>query len=191
MKDVKELVESFKNDDGEINWEKANEAYNKNINDIVVSKVSKETEKAQQEATNKVFNELGIEADTLEDAKVWAKRMNGKTDEFKERNAKLEKQLKELQGVSDELNKYKQQATQTSQINKLLAKGVDAEQAEFLQYKFNKQVDEDTSFDDIANKYFEENEPKPKSTNKFVKNKKTSGDEVDPSIKKRYKYFQN
>lgn len=199
MKDIKELVESYKTEDG-VNWEEANKAYNEHINNIVSSKVSKEVEKAkesaQQEITKSFINDLGIEAEDVDGVKVWAKKMMGNTDEFKEQNIQLEKQLKEAQAKAKEFeNNYKQvnnEYTTTKQIQKIIGKGYDPEQAEYLQFKLSKQVNEEQSFDDLLESITEPEETKPKSTNRFVKTPKGSHTDISDSIKKRYpNYFGN
>lgn len=195
-KDLQELVTQFTNEEGQVDWEKANESYNEHINGIVTKNVAKETEKAKESTLQTFISELGIEGKSLDDVKLWTKKMAGNTDEFKETNIKLEKELAEIKEKYDlttsELNTLRQEMTNSAQLSKIKSLGVDEEQAEFIHYKLSRQVTEEKGFDELFEEYAKEHEQetKPTTTNKFVK-RNTGNDVIAESIQKRYpKYFK-
>ena len=188
VKDIQEIITNY-TVDGEVNWEKVNEETNNHINGIVTKSVAKELEKREPEIVGSFIKELGIEGSSIDDVKLWAKKMGGSTDEFKEKNIKLEKELSELtknyEFTTKELNEIRSQAQKVSQMNRLISAGLDAEQAEFVQWKLNKQVDDEHTFDSLLETYLKENQPK--NNNRFVKQTFDSNkEEIPDSIKKRY-----
>lgn len=201
MKELKDLIQASVKEGAEVNlehfdFEKGNEAFNTHINGIIKKNTSKELEKMKDETFKTFVQEVGIEAADLDAVKLWVKKMNGNTDEFKEANIALEKQLKEIEEkynvTVSELDDFKSKAVTSAQINAIISKGFDAETAELLQIKFSREVTDEKTFDVVLEEYVKEHEPKP-DTNKFVKRQRKNGnEEVSESIRKRYpNYFKN
>ena len=199
MKDLKEFVTANLKEGADIDlseyidFEKGNEAFNTHINGIVTKSVGKETEKVKGEIFTTFVQELGIEAKDMEGVKLWAKKMNGNTDEYKELNTKLETELNEIKEkynlTNKELAEFKESALKSARISKIVQNGFDPEQAEFLEYKLSKEVTEEKDFDAVLTEYAKENKPKI-DTNKFQRSQFKGNNEVSDSIRKRYpKYF--
>lgn len=187
MKSIKDLVEAHKLEDGSIDFEKAEASYQKHINDIVAAKT--DPEKITAKAIEQISNDLGIDAKSLDDVKIYIKKMGGNTDEYKEQNLKLEKELatirKEKEDIANEYNTFKGEYTTKEQLNMIKALGLDEERAEFLHYKLNKQVGEDKDFNAVFEEYKKEHvdEFKQPKTN-FRKVRETlpsEGDDLDIS----------
>jgi hypothetical protein len=199
MKDLKELMQASLKDGVEVNFDnfdfdKGNEAFNTHINGIVKKNTSKEMEKVKGEVFKTFVQELGIEANDLDGVKLWAKKMNGNTDEYKELNTKLEKELAEITEKynlsSGELKEFKEKALYSARINKILQSGFSQDEAEFLEFKLNKEVTEENDFKTVLEEYVKENKPKT-STNRFVKRQQSNDSVVAESIRKRYpNYFK-
>jgi len=99
--------------------------------------------------------------------------MGGSTDEFKEANIKLEKQLKELENKYNIEVETRTTLENASKLEKEYAAikqlGVqDEDQLEFLHFKFNKAVTEEKPYEQVVAEYAKEN--KLKTTTKFIKN---------------------
>ena len=189
--DLNKVIEANKTEDG-LNVEEVMKAIdNDYVNPIIASK-KPNLEKANQEFLGSVMKDLGIDGNTLDDFKVWTKKMGGNTDQFKEENITLSNQLKELKGkyeeVSNEYGKVKQEYATTAQLSKIKDIGIVGEEAEFLQYKLSKQVTEETPFDKLLEEYAKE-EQKTKTDQKFVKkNFKSTGGEFMDAFNSRKKY---
>ena len=199
MKELKDLISASDKEGVEIDFDKfdfdkGNEAFNTHVNGIIKKNTSKELEKVKGEAFKTFIQEIGVEAEDLDGVKLWAKKMNGNTDEVKELNIKLEKELKEIKDKYDlsnkELSEFKAQALKSARLNAIVGKGFDNDEAEFIEFKLNKLVTEEKDFDKVLEEYAEENKPKT-STNKFIKTKHKKDDGISDSIKKRYpNYFK-
>jgi len=170
MYDLKKLVEA-NTVDGVIDYDKVMAGLdNDYVNPIVAKKTDKE--KLMPEVIASVVKELGIDGESIDDLKLYVKKMGGSTDEIKEANIKLEKQLKEIQANYETevatRTKLENDTKETYQINKIRSLGVeDNDQVEFLQFKFNKQVTEEKDFDAVVAEYAKENGVK--TTTKFIK----------------------
>jgi hypothetical protein len=155
MKSIKELIESHTNEEGQIDYEKADASYQKHINDIVAAKT--DPDKLATKAVDQIASELGIEAKSLDDVKLYIKKMGGNTDEIKETNMKLEKELeairKEKEDIHNEYQTFKGEYTTKDQLNMIKSLGLDEERAEFLHFKLNKQVGEDKDFNAVFEEY--------------------------------------
>ncbi len=159
MKTLKELVEKFKDEEGNIDFEEGDKAYQKHINDVVASKTDES--KVLPKAIEKIASELGVEANSVDDLKTYIKKMGGNTDEIKEENIKLSKELDKYKSDYEETLTAKQQLENEfktkTQLDKIKSLGVDEERAEFLHYKLNKQVNDEVDFDKVLESYKEEN----------------------------------
>ena len=150
--ELKELIAS-NTVEGVIDYEKAETDFQNHINGIVTKNVKKDIGKKEAELMGNFISELGIEADDLEGVKKWAEVMNNNTNDFKTTNLTLEKQLKESLEKQNGLQKEYTEFKQDSLIKSL---GVKDEEAEFLKYKFNKNVNEETSFESLVDLYKKE-----------------------------------
>lgn len=197
--DIKELLQASVKEGVELNLEETfdlegvSTQLNESINGIVTKNVKGEKDKLAKEVFTNFTSELGIEAEDMDGVKLWAKRMNGNTDEFKEANTKLTKELSELKekyGTTEaELQEIKQQALFQNRMTTIMSEGFSADEAEFIEFKLGKQVTEEQSFDDLFKEYINEN--KPKTNNRFRKRETSDTDDVPESIKKKYpKYFK-
>jgi len=164
MKDLKNLIEQHTDDEGAINYEAVQEAVNGEINDIV-AKNKPNTDKLKDELRGEVAKELigglGIDGESVDDLKLWAKKMGGSTDEYKEANIKLEQELKkaqeELQQIAETKTQLETELTDRERLNKIKELGVkDGETAEFVKFKLDKMVDDSTDFDTALEKFREE-----------------------------------
>lgn len=164
MKNIENLITENTNEEGVVNYEAVESAVNDEINNIV-AKNKPNTDKLKEElygeVTSEIIRGLGIEGQSIDDLKLWAKKMGGSTDEFKEANIKLEEELKKAQEQLDQLSQEKQQIEQeyttTQQLQKIKQAGVgDDETAEFIKFKLDKQVGEDKDFDTALNEFREQ-----------------------------------
>lgn len=164
MKDLKSLIEQHTDDEGVVNYDLVEEAVNSEINNIV-AKNKPNTDKLKDELKSEVAKEiiggLGIDGESVDDLKLWAKKMGGSTDEYKEANIKLEQELKkaqeELQQTAETKTQLETELTDRERLNKIKELGVkDSEAAEFVKFKLDKMVDENTDFDAALEKFREE-----------------------------------
>jgi hypothetical protein len=160
--DLKELIEKYKAEDGKINYEEAETAFQTHVNGIVTKNVKKEVGKKEAEVMSNFISELGIEAEDIDGVKKWVGVMNNNTDDFKKTNVKLQSELeKALQGNQALKTEY----TTFKQDTLLNSVGVKGEQADFLKYKFNKNISDDVTFESQLEEWKKENKV---TTNKFV-----------------------
>mgnify|MGYP001149811746 CR=1 FL=1 len=161
MKNIKSLIEQHTNDEGVINYDSVETAVNDEVNNIV-AKNKPDTDKLKQDLHGEVAKEiiggLGIEGQTVDDLKLWAKKMAGNTDEFKETNIKLEQELESLKKQYEEVetakNNIEQEYTNTQQLQKIKQLGVkDDETAEFVKFKLDKLVGDDKDFDTALDEF--------------------------------------
>jgi hypothetical protein len=159
MKTFKELVEKFKDEEGNINFEEGDKAYQKHINDVVAAKTDES--KILPKAVEKIAGELGVEASSVDDLKTYIKKMGGNTDEIKEENIKLQKELDKYKNDYEETLTAKQELENEfktkTQLDMIKSLGVDDDRADYLHYKLSKKVDEDNPFDKVLETYKEEN----------------------------------
>ena len=161
MKNIKSLIEQHTNDEGVIDYDSVETAVNDEVNNIV-AKNKPDTDKLKQDLHGEVAKEiiggLGIEGQTVDDLKLWAKKMAGNTDEFKETNIKLEQELESLKKQYEEVetakNNIEQEYTNTQQLQKIKQLGVkDDETAEFVKFKLDKLVGDDKDFDTALDEF--------------------------------------
>ena len=179
--DLKEVVEQHKTDDG-LNYEAVMKSIDEQyVNPIIASK-KPNVEKIQAEYVGTIAQDLGIEGNTVDDIKLWAKKMGGNTDEIKEANLTLEKQLKEyktnFEQVNNEYSTLKQSHTEMQRLSKINGLGILGEDAEFLNYKLSKQVTEEKTFESLLEEYAKENKPSG-TTMKFQKKRGFDGGKSD------------
>lgn len=164
MKDIKSFIEKHTNEEGVIDYEAVEEAINGEINGIV-AKNKPDTDKLKQElhgeVAKSIISGLGIEGSTVDDLKLWAKKMGGSTDEFKEANIKLEQELEKAKAELNDIATAKQELettlTNKERLSRIKEFGVkDDETAEFIKFKLDKLVGEDKDFDTALNEFKEQ-----------------------------------
>lgn len=165
---------------------------NKFTNDVVAKK--SDPEKLMPEAIEKVIGELGIDGKSLDDVKTYIKKMGGNTDEIKEENLKLSKELETIKKERDEYeNKYSslnQEYTTKTQLDMIKGLGKDGEEAEFLHWKIN-QGRGDKEFDEALKEYQEANPDtfrKKETTNRrtYIENENAGNSEFLDAFNKRH-----
>ena len=181
MYDLKKVIDTHTTE-GVIDFEKVMQVVD---NDYVNPIIAKKTDKTKllNEAVETVVKELGINGQSIDDIKLYVKKMGGSTDEIKEENLKLVKERDELlKKYEDEVSNHTKLLEETKldkELNMIKNIGIqDADQVEFLHYKFNKQVSDEKTYEQVVAEYAKEN--KLKTTTKFVKdefgNSGNSGD---------------
>lgn len=164
MKNIKSLIEQHTNEEGVVDYDQVETAVNDEINNIV-AKNKPDTDKLKEElhgeVTSEIIRGLGVEGQSVDDLKLWAKKMAGNTDEFKETNIKLEEELnkakEELERIATEKQTIENEYTNTQRLNQIKQLGVgDDETAEFIKFKLDKQVSEDKDFDTALNEFREQ-----------------------------------
>lgn len=176
MYDLKKVIEANTND-GVIDYDKVMGVID---NDYVNPIVAKKTDESKllPKAVSQVINELGIEGESIDDVKLYIKKMGGSTDEIKEENLQLAKKVKELEGQYNETleakTKFENEIKEKQQVDMLVNKlGIDTstkegqKQLEFYKWDFNRQVDDETTFENVVESYVKENDIK--TTTKFIK----------------------
>jgi NACalpha-BTF3-like transcription factor len=151
--DLKSLIEKH-TVDGEINFDEAEQAFQTHVNGIVVKNTTKEVDKYKQEYTTSFIKELGIEANDIEGVKKWVSNTKDNSTDFKEKNVTLQTELEKAMSLNSNLTKEYTDFKQNTLINQL---GVDGEKAEFLKYKFNKNVTDELTFESQVENYKKEN----------------------------------
>ena len=194
MKDIKAFIEKHTNEEGVVDYEALQETVNSEINNIV-AKNKPDTDKLKQElhgeVAKSIISGLGIEGSTVDDLKLWAKKMGGSTDEFKEANIKLEQELEkarqELEQVASAKQELEQNLTYKEQMSRIKELGVkDEETAEFIKFKLDKLVNDDKDFDTALTE-FKEQAPtyfraKEVTTNRRFPNAETVIDDKDADV---------
>lgn len=171
MYDLKKVIEEFTVDEV-VDYDKVMAKLDNDYVNPIVAKKADES-KLLPKAIAQVVSELGVEGETIDDLKLYVKKMGGSTDEFKEANIKLEKELKELENkynVEVETRTKIETETRLEKEYQAIKKlGIeDDDQVEFLHFKFNKAVTEEKPYEQVVAEYANEN--KLKTTTKFVKN---------------------
>ncbi|RLI45405.1 hypothetical protein DRO61_10620 [Candidatus Bathyarchaeota archaeon] len=177
--ELKDLIGKY-TVEGVINFEKVEIDFQKHINGIVTKDVKKQVGKKEAEVMGNFISELGIEADDLEGVKKWVKVNSDNSSDFKKDNLKLDKDFNNLTTTHTDLQKEYTNFKQDTLIGSL---GVNPEQAEFLKYKFNKDVTEDDTFESRVVGYKKDNRI---TTNVDVQNNFEDNNDSDPlaSLKK-------
>ena len=165
MKNVDKLIEQHTDEEGTIDYEAVEAAINEEVNNIVAKNkpdTGKLKEELKGEVTAELISGLGIEGQTVDDLKLWAKKMGGSTDEIKEQNLYLENQLKELtekyEAADQERRTYQENLRNQEAISKVRKFGVrDDDTAEFIKFKVEKQLTDDVDFDTALENFREEN----------------------------------
>ena len=171
--ELKELLSKY-TVDGNIDFEKAETEYQEHINGIVTKNVKKEVGKKEAEVMSSFISELGIEANDLDGVKKWVGVMKDNTNDYKDTNVKLESQLQETLKKQNALQSEYVNFKQDTLIGSL---GVKDEEAEFLKYKFNKNVSDDVTFESLVDNYKKENRI---TTNKEINNNFEDHNESSP-----------
>lgn len=165
MKNIDKLIEQFTDEEGNIDYTELEAKINEEVNNIVAKNkpdTSKLREEVKGEVAGEIISGLGIEGSTVDDLKLWAKKMGGSTDEIKEQNLYLEKELNSLREQYEEADKqrreYEQSIRSQEAISKVRKFGVkDDDTAEFIKFKVEKNLTEDTDFDTALENFREEN----------------------------------
>lgn len=194
MKDIKAIIEKHTNEEGVIDYEALEEVVNGEINGIV-AKNKPDTDKLKQElhgeVAKSIISGLGIEGSTVDDLKLWAKKMGGSTDEFKEANIKLEQELEKARAELNDIATAKQELettlTNKERLSRIRELGVkDEETAEFIKFKLDKLVGEDKDFDTALNEFKEQSptyfRTQSVTTNRRVPNAETIIDDKDADV---------
>ena len=183
MYNLKEVIEA-NTVDGVIDYEKVMGTLDTDyVNPIVAKKTDKE--KLSKEAVSTLVKELGIDGENVDDLKLYIKQMGGNTDEIKEANIKLQKEFDILKSnydiEVDTRTKLENETKLSNQIALVRGLGFDNEnEIEYMQFKFNKLVSDDKTFDQVVEEYAKENGVK--TTTRFVKDDfggKGSDKEID------------
>lgn len=186
MKDLKGFLEKYKTEDG-YDFETANEALNEDINKIVAKNKPSE-EVLLEKAQASLIEGLGIDAKSLDDVKTYIKKMGGNTDEFKEANLKLEKELNDYKSqfetLSNEKSTLEQQFRQRDEFDKIRSLGIDTDdKLEFVHFKVGKLVNDERDFDTALAEYKETNPDlfrnKEVSTGRRFRSSDSTGGDLD------------
>lgn len=169
--DIKKLIETHTND-GEVDYTKINEELEEQNRNIVVKESKKEVEKLKGEQLTNLIKEIGVDGETIDDLKLYIKKLGGSTDEVKEEALRLEKELKELKGKYDTEveTRTKLEAAQKEQAEIELIKGLgvtDEKQIKYLKWDLSQQVTDEKDFATVVEEYKKENDIT--TTTKFVK----------------------
>lgn len=180
MYDLKAIIEAH-TVEGVVDYEKVmGDIDNGYVNPIVAKKTDKS--KLIPEVTAQLIKELGVEGESIDDLKLYVKKMGGSTDEIKEANLELEKRYKELETNHKEtVGKLTQLETKQQELHReQLIRGLgvqDEKQIEFLKWDLNRKVTEEKDFDTVVAEYAKENNVK--TTTKFVKDPYGVSNETD------------
>ena len=171
MYDLKTIIEA-NTVDGVIDYEKVmGNVDSEYVNPIVAKKTDKS--KLLPEAVTEVIKGLGLEsAESIEDLKLYVKKLGGTTDEAKEANILLDLKLKELQGKYDtevETRTGLEKKTKlASEFDTIKALGIeDKDSVDFLHFKLSKLVTDDKDFNAVVAEYAKDNDVK--TTTRFIK----------------------
>lgn len=165
MKNIDKLIAQYTDEEGNIDYQELETKINEEVNNIVAKNkpdTSKLREEVKGEVAQELISGLGIEGSNVDDLKLWAKKMGGSTDEFKEANIQLEQKVKELEekynAAAQEKEQYEQSLRTQEAISKVRKYGVkDDDTAEFIKFKVEKQLSDDVDFDTALESFREEN----------------------------------
>lgn len=191
--DIKKLIDTHTKD-GEVDYTKINDELEQQNRNIVVKEATKEVEKQQGEIIAKFVKELGVDGETIEDVKLYVKKMGGSTDEIKEELLKLEKSYKELesnyQTEVETRTKYETEQKETKELELIKSLGVtDEKQIKYLQWDLKQQVTDEKDFATVVAEYAKENDVK--TTTKFVQDDFGLGSTKDLDIGAAWKAQNN
>jgi hypothetical protein len=160
--DIEKLI-STHTKDGEVDYTKINEELETQNRNIVVKEASKEVEKLKGEQLTNLIKEIGVDGESIDDVKLYIKKMGGSTDEVKEENIKLTKELEnlktELTNEVESRTKIENEIKEKSQLELIKGLGVtDEKQIKFLKWDLSQQVSEDKTFEQVVAEYAKENE---------------------------------
>ena len=169
--DIKKLIDTHTTD-GEVDYTKVNEELETQNRNIVVKESKKEVEKLKGEQLTNLIKEIGVDGETIDDLKLYIKKLGGSTDEVKEEALRLEKELKELQGKYEEEvnNRTKLEETQkeAKELELIKSLGVtDEKQIKYLKWDLSQQVTDEKDFATVVEEYRKENDIT--TTTKFIK----------------------
>lgn len=165
MKNIDKLILQHTDEEGNIDYEALETRINEEVNNIVAKNkpdTSKLREELKSEVAAEIISGLGVEGNSVDDLKLWAKKMGGSTDEIKEQNIALEKQLKHIQEQYEAVEQKKLEYEQNYKNQEALAKvrkfGVkDDDAAEFIKFKVEKTLTDDVDFETALENFREEN----------------------------------
>ena len=130
QEELQKVIQGLTNEDGQIDWAKATEAINNDINNVV----AKQSDKAKDEARKELFSALEVES--VED---------------------ILKRLDEVKEVKDTLNKTQGQLTDYQRKEALYSQGItDPDRVDYILYNVNKRVSDEVSFEDAFKAYRDE-----------------------------------
>lgn len=160
MKNIKNILAEYIKDEevkqtimDNIDFEGFEEKANEEVNRIV-AKNKPDEEKLKSETTKQILSELGVEGETVEDAKKHIEQATSSTDEYKSKYEDLAKEKEELEQQKSNLETQFQTKEQMDKIKEFGVK--DNDRAEFIHYKVGKMVDDDTPFEDALTSLQEE-----------------------------------
>jgi len=137
MKDLEKIVKDLTNEDGVVDWAKATDLVNKEINDVVLKN------------TGKLDDKLG-------DAKVEAKQELLKLFEV-ETTDDLLKKLDDAKQKGESLNDLEGELTKYKQKELLYSQGItDQDKVDYILFNVNKRVNDEVEFEDAYKTYREE-----------------------------------
>ena len=188
--DIKSLIDKFTNE-GTVDYTKVNEELETQNRNIVIKEASKEVDKIKEETLTNLIKELKVEGSTIEDVKLYIKQIGGSTDEAKEEVIRLTTEYNKLKTDYDTevetRTTIEAEAKGKKQIELIKGLGItEKKQIEFFQWDFNKQVTDDTSFEDVVTSYAKENDIK--TSTKYIKDDfGSSGSSKDLDISAAFK----
>jgi len=171
MYDLKAIIEA-NTQDGVTDFEKVMGSVDSEyVNPIIAKKTDKS--KLLPEAVTEVIKGLGLEsAESIEDLKLYVKKLGGSTDEAKEANILLDLKVKELQGLYDKevetRTGLEKKTKLSSEYDTIKALGIeDKDSVDFLHFKLSKLVTDEKDFNTVVAEYAKENDVK--TTTRFIK----------------------
>ena len=192
--DIEKLIQQHTND-GEVDYTKINEELETQNRNIVVKESKKEVEKLKDEQLTNLIKEIGVDGETIDDLKLYIKKLGGSTDEVKEEALKLEKQYNELKAEYDKEveSRTKLETAQKEQAELELIKGLgvtDEKQIKYLKWDLSQQVTEEKDFATVVEEYRKTNDIT--TTTKFIKDdfgsvKSTKDLDISEALKNKLK----
>ena len=152
---LKDLIEKY-TVEGKLNFEEAENAFQTHVNGIVTKNVKKEVGKKEAEVMTNFISELGIEAEDIDGVKKWVGTLTDTSTDFQKKTATLESELEKAMKLNGDLsNEY----TTFKRDTLISGLGVKGEEAEFLRYKFEKNLSDDVTFESQVEEYKKANRP--------------------------------
>ena len=192
--DIEKLIQQHTND-GEVDYTKINEELETQNRNIVVKESKKEVEKLKDEQLTNLIKEIGVDGETIDDLKLYIKKLGGSTDEVKEEALKLEKQYNELKAEYDKEveSRTKLETAQKEQAELELIKGLgvtDEKQIKYLKWDLSQQVTDEKDFATVVEEYRKTNDIT--TTTKFIKDdfgsiKSTKDLDISEALKNKLK----